>query len=121
MEDERPIGNERDLGLVLEEIRRSRSGVDRLETRMKRLDRVIVDRPDEALGTVLLREELRTARVETAAKLSAMARDIDRGYDMMKFVVGGLIFSLIPVALTAYMQRARRRGHASNGNSSERE
>lgn len=107
VETRQALDDERVSAIVLAQVRKSRTGIEELEKKVKRLAQVVIDRPEDVVSDVLLREQLESARAESDAKLEAMGRDIDRGYDLMKFIFGGLVLGLVSLGLTSYVQTRR--------------
>lgn len=62
---------------------------------LRRLEAVILEDPARALELPLLRRDLDNAQQINAQALASMRQDVDRQYDLMKWVVGTLALGLI--------------------------
>jgi len=80
-----------------------------IQERLLRLDEAITDTPEEAVSTVLLRRDVEEIRKASDATARAIGRDIDRVYDMTKWLFGlflTMALSILSLALTALAKTA---------------
>ena len=64
-----------------------------LETRFSRIEKVILDDPSKALETIILRKDLQNLRESNQTDLTSVRSEIDRVYDLNKWLVG-LMFTM---------------------------
>ena len=84
-------------GKLAAEVRRIRSRVGALTSQQAALNEVLAPDPVKALGVALLQRDLRNTEASTEGSFAAVRADIDRQYDLMKFVVGTLGLGLLGV------------------------
>jgi hypothetical protein len=67
--------------------------VTSFETRLNKIERVILSDPTKALDLVLVRRDLDELKTSNADNISAVRRDVDRIYDLSKWIIG-LMFTM---------------------------
>ncbi len=65
--------------------------VNNLDEREKKLEAVILQDPSKALAIPLLRKDIDNARVSEQSELAATKGDIDRVYDLFKWICGSTV------------------------------
>jgi hypothetical protein len=68
--------------------------------------------PVEALKVALLQRDLKNAQATTRASVDAVRADVERQYDLMKFVVGTLGLGLLALMASVAVPAIRDRGAA---------
>jgi hypothetical protein len=89
------------------ELKSAQNTVARMDGQLSELKDAVIDDPTRALRLPLLARDLQATREASQASLSALRQDIDRQYDLMKFVVGTLALSIIGTLVTVWVNLLR--------------
>jgi hypothetical protein len=79
---------------VAAEVRGMREKVNQLDGEMSGLQTAILRSPAKAIELPLLARDLDNQRAANQASLAAIQQDIDRQYDLMKWIVGSFIVGI---------------------------
>lgn len=89
------------------ELKSIQNTVGRMDGQLSELKDAVIDDPSKALRLPLLARDLQATREASQASLSGLRQDIDRQYDLMKFVVGTLALSIIGTLVTVWVNLFR--------------
>ena len=81
--------------------------VKRLRAQVDELDRVILANPSKAIETITIRRDLDSFKAKQTADDSTHAREVDRIYDLFKWVFGTFAVAIISLAVTNLMRRPK--------------
>lgn len=88
-----------------------------LDNRLNNVERVILSDPAKALDVVLIRRDLESVKEVNSANLAAIEQDVDRIYDLSKWIIG-LMFTMslgVFSLAAANVFKERRRDDAASG------
>lgn len=94
--------------------------VARLRQAVERVEAAILDDPDRALQLPLLRRDIDEVRDSLDDSIAALNRDIDRQYDLMKWVVGTLAFGMIGLVVSVVLPARPRESKVRERSRAER-
>jgi hypothetical protein len=97
------LGESSDRGLALR--------LNALQGNIDRLDSAISDSPEEAVSVVLLKRDIQDLRRSQDGMASSVSREIDRVYDMTKWLFGlflTMALSILTLAFTALSKTVQR-------------
>ena len=75
-----------------------------LDVRETKLEQVILADPSKALEMPLLRRDMDSNKEYNLASLSEVKAEIDRIYDLSKWLIGGLTISIISLAIASLLK-----------------
>jgi len=96
-------------GKLAAEVRRTKRRVSVLASDQSDLKAVLAPDPVKALQVALLQRDLKNEQATTRASVEAVRADIERQYDLMKFVVGTLGLGLLAVIASVAVPAIRER------------
>lgn len=97
------------------ELNNVQNTVGRIDGQLSELKDAVIDDPTKALRLPILARDLQATREANQTSLAGLRQDIDRQYDLMKFVVGTLALSIIGTLVTVWVNLFR----SSRGGSTE--
>ena len=91
--------------------------VKKVNGQVAELRDAIQEDPVKALRLPLMARDVRSVREANEAAIDRVAEDIDRQYDLMKFVVGTLALSIIGTLTTVLIALLKGKGNGEGGGS----
>ena len=82
--------------------------MEAIEGEQRRLGALIMDTPEKALAIPLMRRNIDEVRASQTVVADALRRDIDRIYDLNKWLFGGLAVSVIALVVREFLGRRER-------------
>jgi hypothetical protein len=80
-----------------------------LTTRINEVDKVILEKPARTLEVHLLRSEVEKVRADYQSAELRAAKDIERVYDLTKWLVGGVLIAVVAAIAKAYLEAKANR------------
>jgi hypothetical protein len=99
------------------EVRSTRQTIRRLSSDMSALKDALGNDPIKALQVTLLQRDLRNASATSKATVDSLRQDIERQYDLMKFVVGTLALGMLGIVVSVVIPALRERSESISGTS----
>jgi uncharacterized coiled-coil protein SlyX len=91
------------------------SALRRQRREVATLNDAIVESPAKALQMPLLRRDLTNQAAASRDAIAAVQGDIDRQYDLMKWVIGSLFVGILGMMLTVVVPALKARGERPTG------
>jgi hypothetical protein len=88
--------------------------VGQLHKQLASLNSVIVESPTKALELPLLRRDLDSVKAQNQASFTALQQDLDREYDLMKWILGTFVVGIGGMLITVLSSALK--GPKANGN-----
>ena len=79
-----------------------------IEASQAKLNTLILASPDKALELPLMRRDFDDARARQADEVAALKRDIDRVYDLNKWLLGGIAVSIMTLGFANFLKAPPR-------------
>lgn len=74
--------------------------VTALQGQMRALQEAVGATPEKAIAVPLLRRDLEGLRINSTAAVTAIERDLDRQYDLMKWILGTFVVGMLSVIVS---------------------
>jgi cell division protein FtsB len=96
-----------------DELRAVTDRLDLIEAEQKRLGVVITDSPEKAMSIPLMRRDIEEIKGSQTQVVDALKREIDRVYDLNKWIIGGLAAGVLGLLVRDLIRGRRERPDSS--------
>lgn len=86
------------------ELQRTQDDIKDMFHRQKQLEEVILEDPLKALETTMLRHDIENMKKMQKANIEAIKREVDKIYDMNKWLIGGIATSVLALAISNFLK-----------------
>lgn len=93
----------KDMKLALQ-LQQTQKAIKSISSRQEKLEEVILANPTRALQIPLLQRDLENLRAAQQANLVAVKGDVDRIYDLNKWLLGAMAISIVTLALSNFLK-----------------
>jgi hypothetical protein len=92
-----------------------RADINHVSEQVRRLRGAVLENPRHALQIPLLRQDFNNLKEATSSGIDGVGNDIDRAYDLMKWVVGTLAVGLIGLFVSSLRVSSKSQGDKTQG------